>query len=49
MWFEIFSLVWLIAGVALVIGFGFRLTWLDERKERRKAADAAHPQGAATS
>jgi hypothetical protein len=35
--FEIFSLVWLVAVVALVIGFGFLLTWLDERAEHRKA------------
>jgi nitrate reductase NapE component len=33
----IFALLWLVFSVALVMGFGYFLVWLDVRKLRRKA------------
>ena len=35
--FQIFTLVWPVFAVALVVAFGFFLVWLSARAERRKA------------
>lgn len=34
---EILSIVWIGGVAALVVGFAFFVTWLDDRAERRKA------------
>ena len=37
--FEIFSLLWIVFSVALVMGVGCLLVWLDDRKLRRHPAE----------
>lgn len=39
--FAIVAIAWIPVAVAIVIGFGFFLGWLDDRAERRKARHAA--------
>jgi hypothetical protein len=39
--FAIIAIAWIPTAVAIVIGFGFFLGWLDDRAERRKAHHAA--------
>jgi len=38
---QILSIVWIPVAVAIVIGFGFFLGWLEDRAEARKARHAA--------
>jgi len=39
--FAIFAIAWIPFSVAIVIGFGFSLGWLEDRAERRKVGHAA--------
>jgi hypothetical protein len=39
--FEILALAWIPVAVAIVIGFAFLLSWLEDRAESRRARHAA--------
>lgn len=39
--FAVLAIAWIPVAVAIVIGFGFFLGWLDDRAEKRSARHAA--------